>query len=84
MEPIYIVLEIRTVEHEGGYAVVTSNTQHTTRQSAESQYYTKLAAAANPDNTNPRRTVTLMTNDGFVIDSKSYVKPETEPESEAE
>lgn len=79
METIYIVLEIKTVEHEGGYAVITSNTQHSTRQSAESQYYTKLAAAANPDNTNPKRSVVLMTNEGFVIDSKCYAIPEPEP-----
>ena len=81
MEPIYIVMEIKTVEHEGGYAVVTSNTQHSTRQSAESQYYTKLAAAANPDNPNPKRAVALLTNEGFVIDSKCYTQPETETET---
>ncbi len=83
MDPVYIVMEIKTVEHEGGYAVVTSNTQHSTRQSAESQYYTKLAAAANPDSQYPRHAVTLMTNDGFVIDSKSYVH-EQEPEQTEE
>ena len=83
METIYIVSEIKTVEHEGGYAVVISNTQHSTRQSAESQYYTKLAAAANPDNPNPKRSVVLMTNDGCVIDSKSYSLPEPEPEPTA-
>lgn len=82
MDPVYIVLEIKTVEHEGGYAVVTSNTQHSTRQSAESQYYTKLAAAANPDNPNPKRAVVLMTNEGFVLDSKYYAIPEPEPEPE--
>lgn len=84
MEPIYIVLEIKTVEHEGGYAVVTSNTQHHTRQGAESQYYSKLAAAANTDNPNPKRSVTLMTNEGFVIDSKCYAREEPEPEPEPE
>ena len=82
MDPVYIVMEIKTVEHEGGYAVVTSNTQHSTRQSAESQYYTKLAAAANPDNPNPKRAVVLMTNEGFVLDSKYYAIPEPEPEPE--
>ncbi len=84
MDPIYIVLEIKTVEHEGGYAVVTSNTQHSTRQSAESQYYTKLAAAANPDNTNPKRSVVLLTNEGFPIDHKCYAIPEPEPETTTE
>ena len=82
MDPVYIVMEIKTVEHEGGYAVVTSNTQHSTRQSAESQYYTKLAAAANPDNPNPKRAGVLMTNEGFVLDSKYYAIPEPEPEPE--
>ena len=84
MDPVYIVLEIKTVEHEGGYAVVTSNTQHSTRQSAESQYYAKLAAAANPDNTNPKRSVVLLTNEGFPIDHKCYAIPEPEPEPEPE
>lgn len=84
MEPIYIVLEIKTVEYEGGYAVVTSNTQHHTRQGAESQYYTKLAAAANPDNTNPKRAVVLLTNEGFPIDSKFYALSEPQPEPEPE
>lgn len=79
MDPIYIVMEIKTVEHEGGYAVVTSTTQHTTRQSAESQYYSKLAAAANPNNTDPKRAVALMTNEGFPIDSKCYSQSEPEP-----
>ena len=84
MDPVYIVLEIKTVEHEGGYAVVTSNTQHSTRQSAESQYYAKLAAAANHDNPNPKRAVVLMANDGFPIEYKSYEKPEPEPEPVSE
>lgn len=84
MKPIYLVMEIKTVEHEGGYAVVTSNTQHHTRQGAESQYYSRLAAAANPDNTNPKRAVALLTNEGFVLDSKCYALPEPEPEPEPE
>lgn len=85
MEPIYLVMEIKTVEHEGGYAVVISNTQHHTRQGAESQYYSRLAAAANPDNTNPKRSVALLTNEGFVLDSKCYAIPEPEvTESEGE
>ena len=78
MDTIYIVYEIKTVETEGGYAVVTSNTQHSTRQSADSQYYSRLAAAANPDNPNPKRSVVLMTNDGFVLESKCYAQPEPE------
>lgn len=85
METMYIVLEIKTVEHEGGYATITSNTQHTKRDSADSQYYTRLAAAANPDNTNPKHAVALMTNEGFVLDSKCYThEPEPEPEPEPE
>ena len=84
MDPVYIVLEIKTVEHEGGYAVITSNTQHSTRQSAESQYYSKLAAAANPDNINPKRSVVLLTNEGFALDYKCYSQPEPEPEPEPE
>ena len=84
MEPVYIVMEIKTVEHEGGYAVVTSTTQHSTRQSAESQYYSRLAAAANPDNPNPKRAVVLMANDGYPIEYKCYEQPEPEPEPEPE
>lgn len=82
MDPIYIVMENRTVEHEGGYAVITNTTQHHTRQGAESQYYTRLAAAANPDNPNPKRSVVLMTDEGFVIESKCYAQPEPEPTPE--
>jgi len=53
MEPIYIVLEIKTAEHEGGYAVVTSNT--------------RLAAATNPDNANHKRAVALLTNEAILV-----------------
>ena len=70
MTTIYIVTDIRTVED--GSAVLITNTQHTTRNSAEQVYYTKLAAAANPDNQHPTHAVTLMTNDGFVLESKCY------------
>ena len=84
MDPVYIVMEIKTVESGGGHAVITSNTQHSTRQSAESQYYSRLAAAANPDNPNPKRAVVLMTNEGFTLDYKCYAQPEPEPEPELE
>lgn len=83
MEPIYIVTDMRTVEDNGGYAVLITSTQHHSRQGAESQFYTKVAAAANPDSQYPRHAVTLMTNDGFVIESKGYVH-EQEPEQTEE
>ena len=81
MNPIYIVTDIRTVE--GGGAVLITSTQHLSRQSAESLYYSKLATAANPDNNFPKHAVMLSTNEGFVIESKAYShEPEPTPEEE--
>lgn len=70
METIYVVTEIKTVADQS--AVLITTTQHSSRNSAESQYYGRVAAAANPDNTFPKHSVVLMTNEGFVIDSKCY------------
>lgn len=81
MATIYVVTEIKTVSDQS--AVLTSFTQHSTRDSADSQYYAKLAAAANPNNQYPKHAVILATNDGFVLESKSYTH-ETEPEPEPE
>ena len=83
MEPIYIVHDVRTVEDNGGHAVLITSTQHHSRNGAESQFYQKLAAAANPDSQYPRHCVTLMTNDGFVIETKGYTH-EQEPEQTEE
>lgn len=78
MDPIYVVTEIKTVADQS--AVLISSTQHSSRNSAESLYYSKLAAAANPDNTYPKHAVLLATNEGFVIDSKCYTHEQPEPE----
>lgn len=67
---IYIVHDIRTVADQN--AVLITSTQHSSRESAESMFYTKLAAAANPDNQYLKHCVTLMTNEGFIIETKGY------------
>lgn len=82
---IYIVTDVKTVPYEGDYAVVVNTTQHHTRNGAEERYHTALAAAARSDQY-PVYSAFLMTNEGFVIESKSYthdVQPEPEPEPEA-
>lgn len=81
METIYVVTDVRTVPE--GNAVLVTTTQHTSRSTAESLFYTKLAAAANPDSQYPKHYVSLMTNDGFVIETKGYTR-EQEPEPEPE
>lgn len=68
---IYIVTDIKTVPNEGSYAVVTNTTQHLDRLKAESRYHTALASAANTDQYE-RWSAVLMTNEGFVLESKSY------------
>ena len=81
---IYIVTDVKTVPHEGGYAVLVNTTQHQSRNGAEERYHTALAAAARSDQY-PVYSAFLMTNEGFVIESKSYtheVQPEPEPEPE--
>ena len=81
---IYIVTDVKTVPYEGDYAVVANTTQHHTRNGAEERYHTALAAAARSDQY-PVYSAFLMTNEGFVIESKSYthdVQPEPEPEPE--
>ena len=70
---IYIVSDMKTVpdnEH-GGYAVITNTTQHRDRTKAEARYHTALASAANSE-TIERWSAIIMTNEGFVIDSKCY------------
>ena len=79
METIYIVCDVRTVS--GGGAVLITTTQHLSRESAESVFYNKLSAAANPDNQYPKHSVTLMTNDGFIIETKGYVHSQESEES---
>lgn len=88
---IYIVTKIRTVPNGDSVAALIEETQHLSRTSAESRYYSVLAAAANDANALVSSGV-LMTNEGFVIESKSYTheiqppapKPEPEPEPEPE
>lgn len=84
---IYLVSDMRTVPDSatGGYACITTTTQHSTRNGAEERYHTALAAAAR--NTQyPLMSAVMMTNEGFVIESKAYqhdvVPPEPEPEPE--
>lgn len=79
---IYIVTDIRTVPHEGGYAVLVNSTQHQSRNGAEERYHTALAAAARSEQY-PRYSAIMATNDGFVLASQSYehdVQPQPEPE----
>ena len=86
---IYIVSDFKTVEDNatGGYAVITNTTQHQSRNGAEERYHTALATAARSTQY-PKYGAIMMTNDGFVIESKSYehdVQPEPEPvETEGE
>ena len=77
---IYLVHDMKTVPNGDSYAVITNTTQHTTRVKAEARYHTALASAANSDTTE-RWSAILMTNDGFVIESKGYdhdIQPEPE------
>ena len=86
MATIYVVSDIKTVPHEGGYAVVVNTTQHQSRNGAEERYHTALATAARSEQY-PCYSAVIMTNEGFVIESKCYtheVQPEPEPEPESE
>ena len=83
---IYIVTDIKTVPHDGGYAVGVNTTQHHSRNGAEERYHTALAEAARSDQY-PIYSAIMMTNEGFVIASQSYtheVQPQPEPENEGE
>lgn len=83
MDPMYLVVEIKTVPNEGAYAIVTDSWQFTNRNNAESQYHSRLAAAARSEYI--RHAVVMMTNEGFLLDSKCYAHdPEPEPEPEIE
>lgn len=81
---IYLVTDMRTVPDSatGGYACLTNTTQHQSRDGAEERYHTALAAAAR--NTQyPLTGAVMMTNEGFIIESKTYrheAQPEPEPE----
>ena len=80
---IYIVSDFKTVEDSatGGYAVLVNTTQHQSRNGAEERYHTALAAAARSAQY-PKYGAVMMTNDGFVLESKCYehdVQPEPEP-----
>lgn len=72
---IYIVSDMRTVPDGDGYATITNTTQHHTRNGAEERYHTALAAAAR--NTQyPLMSAVMMTNEGFVLESKCYAHDE--------
>lgn len=82
---IYVVSDMRTVPDSatGGYAVITNTTQHQSRNGAEERYHTALAAAARSTQY-PLMSAVLMTNDGFVIESKAYRHDVPDPEPEPE
>ena len=83
---IYLVTDMRTVPDGDGYACLTNTTQHQTRTGAEERYHTALAAAARSTQY-PLTGAVMMTNAGFILDSKSYeheVEPQPEPEPESE
>ena len=70
---IYLVTDMKTVPDSatGGYACITNTTQHQSRNGAEERYHTALAAAAR--NTQyPLMSAVMMTNEGFVLESKCY------------
>ena len=83
---IYLVTDMRTVPDSatGGYACITTTTQHRDRTKAEARYHSALASAANSE-TIERWSAVLMTNEGFVIASQSYdheVAPQPEQPTE--
>jgi len=82
---IYVVSDMRTVKDNatGGYAVITNTTQHQSRNGADERYHTALAAAAR-NAQYPLMSAVLMTNEGFVIESKCYQHDVTPPEPEVE
>lgn len=81
---LYIVTDFKTTDDNktGGYAVLVNSTQHSTRNGAEERYHTALAAAARSTQYYKYGAI-MMTNDGFVIESKSYEHdPQPAPEPE--
>lgn len=81
---IYIVSDFRTVPDSatGGYAALVNTTQHQSRDGAEERYHTALAAAARSTQYE-RYGAIMMTNEGFVLESKCY-EHEVQPVAEAE
>lgn len=81
---IYLVTDMRTVpdSQTGGYACLTSTTQHQSRDGAEERYHTALAAAARNAQF-PLTGAVMMTNAGFVLASQVY-EHDVQPEPEAE
>ena len=79
---IYIVADFKTVTDNstGGYAVIVNTTQHQSRNGAEERYHAALATAARSAQY-PKYGAIMMTNEGFVIESKSY-EHEAQPEPE--
>lgn len=81
---IYIVTDIKTVAD--GSAVLVNTTQHSSKLGAEERYHTALAAATR--NTQyPYYAAVLMTNEGYVLETRCFehpVEPTPEPEPEPE
>lgn len=81
MEPIYMTMGIHT---EDGVPKTPSTRYHTNRNDAERQYCLYRASAAT--SSYEVDTAVLMTIEGFVLESKTYMHeapaPEPEPEPE--
>lgn len=79
---IYLVTDMKTVPDSatGGYACITNTTQHQSRNGAEERYHTALAEAARKTQY-PLAGAVMMTNEGFVLESKCYAH-ETEASTE--
>ena len=80
---LYIVTDFKTVPDSatGGYAVLTNSTSHQSRNGAEERYHTALATAARSTQYSKLGAI-MMTNDGFVIESRCFEhdeQPEPEP-----
>lgn len=85
-EVVYLVTDVRTVKDGDSYAAPTNTTQHRTRQKADARYYDALAKAAKLDGVISAGAY-MMTNEGFLIDSKVLYfgqEPTPEPTPEPE
>ena len=81
---VYLVTDMRTVKQGDSYAAPTNTTQHRTRQKADARYYDALANAAKMEGVISAGAY-MMTNEGFLIDSKVlYFGQEPTPEQEPE
>ena len=68
---IYVVIEMQTMQ-DGTMGFI--NTQYTDKEQAESAYCTARAAAAISQL--PKHTIMWVTNEGFVLEEKCYIRGE--------